>query len=440
MLATLSQRNFALLWYAGLISNIGDWVMFVGLPIYIFLLTHSILATSLMMLVGRIPRILLGPVAGVFADRWDRKRILVVTNLLLTGVVLLLLLVRTPTLVWIVYLEGVIESSVDQFFMPAQNALLPTLVPHEQLVAANSLNSFSFELARLVGPALGGVVGATLGLNGIVALDSASFLIAAIMIALIAAPPHPSRPAAAPGDSLAAEEAGALVRVWRDWVDGLRVIVRERTLQVLLAAMAITSLGEGVIGVLYPVFVYRILHGGPGQIGALMTAQAIGGLIGGVLVGQIGARALSRWVIGLTSFAFGAIDLVIFNIPRVFPSFGLQIALFILVGIPVMFFITGMQTLAQLRSPNAYRGRISSSIGTTASVLGLIGTIIAGTITDHFGVVAVLTFQGAGYVVAGILMLSLLPPGRPSAAEVARAGAPGVEVPEPNADRVPSEV
>ena len=439
MLATLRQRNFALLWSAGMISSIGDWVMFVGLPIYIFLLTHSILATSLMMLVGRIPRILLGPVAGVFADRWNRKRILVVTNLLLTGVVLLLLLVRTPTLVWIVYLEGVIEASVDQFFNPAQNALLPTLVPAEQLVTANSLNSLSFELARLVGPALGGVVGATLGLNGIVALDSASFLIAALLIMPIVAPKR-SAPAAAHGGSLAAEEAGAVMRVWRDWMDGLRVIVRERTLKVLLAAMAITSLGEGVIGVLYPIFVYRILHGGPGQIGTLMTAQAVGGLIGAALVGRIGSRALSRWVIGLTSFAFGSIDLVIFNIPRVFPSFGLQIALFILVGIPVMFFITGMQTLAQLRSPDAYRGRISSSIGTTVGVLGLIGTIIAGTITDHFGVVAVLTFQGAGYIAAGLLMLSLLPPGRPTAAEVARAGAPSVEVPEPNADRVPSEV
>jgi MFS family permease len=438
MLATLRQRNFALLWSAGLISSIGDWVMFIGLPIYIFLLTHSILATSLMMLVGRIPRILLGPVAGVFADRWDRKRILVVTNLLLTGVVLLLLLVRTPALVWIVYLEGVIEASVDQFFNPAQNALLPTLVPTEQLVAANSLNSLSFELARLVGPALGGVVGATLGLNGIVALDSASFLIAAVLIALIAAPQGPVQPAH--GESLAAREAGALVRVWRDWVDGLRVIVRERTLQVLLAALAITSLGEGVIGVLYPVFVYRILHGGTGQIGTLMTAQAIGGLIGAALLGRVGSRALSRWVIGLTSVAFGGIDLVIFNIPRIFPSFGLQIGLFILVGIPVMFFITGMQTLAQLRSPNAFRGRISSSIGTTAGILGLIGTIIAGTITDHFGVVAVLTFQGAGYVVAGLLMLTLLPPGRPTAAEVARAGQPGVEVPEPNADRVPTQV
>ena len=418
MLATLRQRNFALLWTAGLISNAGDWVMFIGLPIYIFLLTHSILATGLMMLFSRIPRILLGPVAGVFADRWDRKRMMVITNLLLTAVVPILLLARTPALVWIVYLESVLESGTDQFLGPAQSALLPALVRKDQLVTANSLSALASNLARLIGPALGGVVGAAFGLTGIVLVDSTSFLVAALLISLIAAPkrPAPTQPQA---DSLAAEEAGAIIRVWRDWVDGLRVIARERTLRVLLVALAITSLGEGVIGVLYPIFVYRVLHGGTGQIGALMTSQAIGGLIGGVIFGTLGALVLSRRMIGLTSVAFGAIDLVIFNIPRVIPSFGLQIALFILVGIPVMGFMPGIQALTQLRSPDVFRGRITSSMGTTMGILGLVGTIIAGTITDHFGVVAVLTFQGAGYILAGILLLTLLPPNRPTAADAA---------------------
>ncbi len=421
MLATLRQRNFALLWTASLISNAGDWVMFIGLPIYIFLLTHSILATGLMMLVGRIPRILLGPVAGVFADRWDRKRIIVVTNLLLTAIVLILLLARTPALVWVVYLESVFESAADQFLMPAQNALLPSLVPEDRLVTANSLSALANNLARLIGPAIGGVIGAIFGLTGIVAVDSISFLVAALLISRIVAPPRP-KPEAQPAqtESLAAEEAGAFIRVWRDWVAGLRVIGRERTLRVLLVALAITSLGEGVIGVLYPIFVYRILHGGPGQIGALMTSQAIGGLIGGVVFGTLGSLVLSRRMIGLTSVAFGAIDLVIFNIPRVFPSFGLQIALFILVGIPVMGFMPGIQALTQLRSPDVFRGRVTSSMGTTMGILGLVGTVIAGTITDHFGVVAVLTFQGAGYIVAGLLLLTLLPPGRPTNADAAK--------------------
>ena len=218
---------------------------------------------------------------------------------------------------------------------------------------------------------------------------------------------------------------------------GLRVIGRERTLRVLLVALAITSLGEGVIGVLYPIFVYRILHGGPGQIGALMTSQAIGGLIGGVIFGTLGSLVLSRRMIGLTSIAFGAIDLVIFNIPRVFPSFGVQIALFILVGIPVMGFMPGIQALTQLRSPNVFRGRVTSSMGTTMGILGLVGTIIAGTITDRFGVVAVLTFQGAGYIVAGIFLLTLLPPGRPTDADAATAHQPdGADerAPAPNSE------
>lgn len=266
MLATLRQRNFALLWLAGLISNAGDWVLFIGLPIYIFLLTHSVLAVSLMMLVGRIPNVLIGSLAGVFVDRWDRRRIMIAANLLLAVALLPLLLVRGAGLVWIAYAANFVSSAIEQFFNPAQSALIPRLVGEEHIVAANSLNSLANNLARLVGPAIGGVVAATLGLTGMVAIDAASFLIGAALIALIVAPRAVT--AARPDqdqDHIAAvtpaEEVGAFVRMWREWLDGLRVIRRERVLAVLLLALSITMLGEGVIGVLYPVFVYRVLHG-----------------------------------------------------------------------------------------------------------------------------------------------------------------------------------
>src|SRR5258706_14364444 len=85
MIATLRQRNFALLWLATLISRAGDWVLSVGLPIYVFLLTHSVLATSIMVLAGQAPGILLGSVAGIFVDRWDRQRTLVVVSALLAA-------------------------------------------------------------------------------------------------------------------------------------------------------------------------------------------------------------------------------------------------------------------------------------------------------------------------------------------------------------------
>src|SRR5579863_6371599 len=104
MMRALRQRDFALLWLGGLISLAGDWILMVGLPIYVFLLTHSVLATGLMLLAGRVPAIVFGSVAGIFVDRWDRRLTMVVANVALALALLPLLLVRSVDRIWIVYL------------------------------------------------------------------------------------------------------------------------------------------------------------------------------------------------------------------------------------------------------------------------------------------------------------------------------------------------
>lgn len=408
MLATLRQRNFTLLWLAGLISLIGDWALLVGLPIYVYLLTHSVLALSITLLVSSIPNIVLGSIAGVFVDRWNRKHTLVITNLLLALALLPLLLVQTADRVWIIYIVSFALACLEQFFSPAQNALLPTLVKEEHLVQANSLNSLSSNLARLIGPALGGLIAAAFSLNGIVLVDAASFLVAAMLVVLIAAPAT-SQSKTEHALPIAEAEAGALARLWHEWIDGLRVIRSERTLSVLLTMFSITMLGEGVFGVLYPVFVNRILHGAALQIGQLMSAQAVGGLLGGVLVGWLGRRIMSRWAIGLFEVAFGLTDLLIFNTPAFFPFFWLTIGLFVTAGLVGIGPSTGARSLLQAKSPDAYRGRIFGALGMTMGLFGLIGTVTAGFLTDRLGIVTVLNIQAAGYVLGGLLVLALLP-------------------------------
>ena len=430
MIKTLRNRNFALLWLGGLISTAGDWVLMVGLPIYVYLLTHSVLATSITLITSMVPNILFGSVAGIFVDRWDRRRTLIGANALLALGLLPLLLVRTPDLVWIVYVVSFVEACLEQFTAPAQNALLPALVGEDHLVAANSLNGVSSNLARLVGPALGGLIAALGGLNGIVLADAASFVLAGVLISFIAGRTASTRlaPAAETGESVPAAEAGAISRAGREWLDGLGVIFHERTLRFLLLMFGISMLGEGVFGVLYPVFVYRILHGAALQIGQLMSAQAVGGLMGGLLVGWIGKRVMSRWVIGLGQVAFGLIDLAIFNTPAFFPVYWLSVGLFVAVGIPGLASSTGAQSLLQARTPDAYLGRVFGALGTTMGLLGLIGAVIAGTLTDRFGLIPVLNVQGAGYVVAGLLMVVFLPrarkPGNSPAVADASASAP----------------
>jgi MFS family permease len=405
MLATLRQRNFALLWLGGLISTTGDWVLTVGLPIYAYLLTRSVLVLSISVLLTGIPPIVLGSVAGVFVDRWDRRRTLVVVNLLLALGLFPLLLVRSADRVWIIYLVALVESLLAQFSTPAQNALLPALVGEASLVQANALESLTGNIARLVGPALGGLMAAVFALNGIVLADALSFLIATLLIGRITvAVRSPLEIQIA-----RAEVEGKAVRhFWREWIDGLRVIRAERTLSVLLAMYGIMMLGEGVMSVLFPVFVYRVLHGEALQIGQLMSAQAVGGLLGGFLLGWLGQRMMSHWSIGLSSIAVGIGDLLIFNSPAFFPFYWLTVGLFIAVGI-ITIFRTGREALFQAKSPDAYRGRIFGALGMVTGLLYLIGTIFAGVLTDHLGVVPVLNMQAAGYVLAGLLALMLLP-------------------------------
>src|SRR5262249_40349463 len=148
---------------------------------YIYQMTHSILATSIMFTVEVIPPILLGSVAGVFVDRWNRKYTMIVTNILLALVLLPLLLVKSPQLVWIAYVAAFITSTITQFFQPAEGALLPTLVAKEDLATANSLNSLSRNAARLIGPPLGGVIAGLLGMSAIILMDAATFLIACVL-------------------------------------------------------------------------------------------------------------------------------------------------------------------------------------------------------------------------------------------------------------------
>ena len=407
MLTTLRQRNFSLLWSAGLISMIGDWMLFIALPIYVYKLTGSALATSTMFIAEMIPSLLLGSVAGVFVDRWNRKRIMVITNLLLALGLLPLLLVHSTAWLWVVYVVAFVESVLTQFFTPAESALLPLLVSEEHLGPANSLNSLNKNIARLVGPPLGGIVAGLLGLPGITLMDAATFLIAGGMIALIVMKSgHIQEESEIV--STAAGRQHPIVTVWREWLEGLRLVKRERLVSIMFVLFAVTSLGEGVFGVLFVVFVYKILHGGALQLGWLMGAQAVGGLVGSVLVGYVFKFLSPSRLIGISAILFGLIDLVIFNYPAFFPGFALAVILFVLVGIPGVGTMTSSYTLLQTAVADEYRGRIFGAIGTTGALFMLSGTILAGFLGDHVGVVTVLNTQGVVYVLAGVFALVTL--------------------------------
>src|SRR5437763_5648385 len=244
MLGVLRQRNFALLWWGGLISLAGDWVLMIGLPLQVYRMTGSTLATGTMFMAGLLPSLLLGSLAGVFVDRWDRRSTMVIVNLLLALGLLPLLAVHSTAWLWVVYLVSFVEESLAQFIRPAEGALLPLLVDEEHLLTANSLGSLSSNMARLSGPLLGGVLVALLGLSGVALVDAASFLIAAALIALIAVGSKPVVSVSSPTPAAVAQRWTA---VWQEWWAGLQLMRRPPVGAPIFLALVTTGGGEGLV-------------------------------------------------------------------------------------------------------------------------------------------------------------------------------------------------
>lgn len=363
--------------------------------------------------------LLVGLLAGVFVDRWDRRQLMLYANLVQAVALLPLLAVGSADQVWVVYAVVTVQASLAQFVAPAEHALLPRLVPASDLAAANSLNALNNNIARLLGPALGGVVAASTGLAGAAALDAMSFAVSAALVALIT-----GTHSLAPSPEHRAESTSALRRLRGELADGLRVVDRSAVLRALFAVVVVTSLGEGIMSSLFAVFVDRALGGGAPQIGWLMSAQAVGGIAGGLLSTVLAGRIRATRMVAVGLVMFGVVDLVIFNYPRWFAALGPEIAFFVLVGLPGAMLIAGMMTLLQTEVDDARRGRVFATAMVAESAAALVGAALAASLTNALGVVNVLTVQGAAYVLAGLAFAALAPRSRSSAARPSEATDP----------------
>ncbi|HEX8230232.1 MAG TPA: MFS transporter [Chloroflexia bacterium] len=404
MISLLRQRNFSLLWIAGLVSYAGNWMLFIALPIYVYQLTGSTVAIGTTFIVGTLPRLLLGTVAGVFADRWDRRTTIMIANVLMGLGVLPLMLVHSADTLWIVYLVLLFNATIGTVMGPAENALLPTLVSEEHLVTANSMNALNDSLARLVGPPLGGAIAGLLGIMGVAVGDASTFFFAAAMVALIRVDARPKKEA---GEEEVRVE-GIWARFWTDWLNGLKVVKRSKLLSSIFGLTAITQVGEGVLSVMIAVFVAQIFGGGPEELGLLFGAQAIGGMIGSFFVGNVVKKVDPTRLLGFSAIVFGFLDLVLVNYPAFYPSIIPAYILIAVVGIPVVGLITSLYTLMQKGAPDEYRGRVFGAWGTTATLASLVGMLIATTFGDALGPVILLNLQGGGYMLAGLMALVLL--------------------------------
>lgn len=399
MLAVFRQRDFSLLWIGNFISMMGDWMLLVALPFYVFQRTGSALAMGAIFIVEVIPTLLLGSVAGVFVDRWSRRLTLVVTNVLSALVLLLLLLVQTRSGLWLVYVVAFAESLIDCFASPAYSALVPLIVKEDRLSTANSANKLGVELTRLLGPALGGVILGLFGLTSIILVDSISFLFCALAAFFIFLPEHIEDRQKAAGTTINVD-----TNIWREWIEGLRLVRGTRIVAAVFIVTGISMIGEGFGRVVFVPFVSVVLHQGAIALGWVLTVQGIGGVLGSLV-----NERLSKWLsphilIGWSGIFSGLVVLV----PVLFPTLSVLLITFLLVGGPVMFFFIGLYTLLQQHTRDVYRGRIFGTYNTMNTLLLIAGMVLSSTFTNVLGPLVMFGLMGAFYFLAGVVALPLL--------------------------------
>jgi MFS family permease len=408
--APLRHRGFALLWAGGLVSDLGDWTLLIGLPVFVFELTGSALITSTIFVAELLPALLVGQVGGVLVDRWDRKRILVIASLLQALLLLPLLLVDSPDRLWIVYLVAGAESALARVCAPATAALVPSLVPPDELAAANGLNATAGSLARLVGAPVGGLAIQFLGLTGVVLADAVTFLAAAGLVAAIprAAIRGPVATArdAVEGGAQAGRRLGGFVR---DWLDGLRTIVRVPGLAAIVGIGAAAQLAQGIFVVLYVVFVLDVLRADGGAVGIIRGMQAIGGIAGGLAAGWLIARLGTRALVGWGFILFGLIALATWNASAVTDAVAFYAIAFAAAGVPVVAVSVGLLTALQARSPATHLGRVYAAYEALGGGVQAVGVLVAGALADAIGVLPILDVQALIYVACGVAALALLP-------------------------------
>lgn len=396
MLAVLRNRNFLLLWSGGLISMMGSYMLTAALPFYVYSVTGSAMAVGGLIMAFMAPGVLLGSWAGVFVDRLDRRRILVGGNMLAALLVPLMLFTDFFGAVWVLYIVVFLESTVIQFLTPAENALLPTLVDEAYLVPANSLNALNDNLARVAGAALGGVLLAMVGFRNVIIIDAASYAAAAVLIAGISL---------APSVAQAAKVVQTRWRsVWREWVDGLSLVVRSSLFRNLFIIVGVGLLGDAVISALFAPFAQEVAGFTAADYGWSLAARGVGGLVGGLVIARVGPMLSPRGMLNGGLFGTGLLLLTVVLVPKL----PVVLTLMIVAGPVYMAWIICMQTVLQKETEDRFRGRVFGAYGTISMLVTFVGSGLGGSLADALGIRNLMISATVIYMAAGVTGWMLL--------------------------------
>ena len=394
----LRNRNFLLLWSGHVISAFGDAVTNLTLLILVNALTGSTAAIATMTILLAIPQVTIGLLGGVYADRWDRKRILLMSDLVRGILVLGFLFVDSAQRLWLLYALAFVQASVGTIDNPARGAILPQVVPKEGLLAANSLNQTGNLLAMVLGGVAAGVlVGFSDSYWPAFIIDALTFFVsfAAVLFVVVAPQSHAATTSV---DGLWAN----IVSVVGDLGQGLQLIAKTPVLWGSLIVTGVMMLGLGSVNVLFVPFLANDLKVPLAWFGVVEFAQVLGMIISGGIAATVLKFKLGHVISG------GAIGLGVAVAAIAFASapWHVMLALFA-VGCFVTPLQAAISTLSQTSVANDILGRVGSAMNTTIGAANLISMAFAGLLGALLGVRNVFIFAGVISVLAGVLAMGL---------------------------------
>src|SRR6266852_5088232 len=412
----LKHRNFQLFFGGQIISLVGTWMQTVAEAWLVYRLTGSSALLGVLGFVSQIPIFLFAPLAGLAADRWSRRRVVIATQ---TASMLLAFTLAALTLtgrirVWEIICLATLLGTVNAFDVPARQSFLIEMVGREDLLNAIALNSSMFNGARVAGPAIAGILVAVLGEGYCFLLNGISYL--AVIAGLFMMRIEKSRPlhdGAAPLEKLR---------------EGFRFARRTKPIRALLLLLGVVSFMALPFSVLIPIFAVRILHGGASAYGWLMGAVGFGAMFGALAIAMRQQLRGMGNVVAYSAAGLG-VSLVFFSESR---WFLLSFVMLVFCGFTMMMQFTATNTLIQAMVPEQLRGRVMSLYAMMFLGMTPLGSLAAGALADRIGAPITVALGGLASLAGGIVFARKWPSMRAPAREL--VAAQGMMQPQPAAD------
>ena len=367
-LRALEHRNFQLFFGGQLISLIGTWMQNVAQAWLVYKLTGSSLLLGSVGFASQFPVFLAAPLGGMVADRYNRHRVVIATqtaSMILAFVLAGLTIAQRITIPEIFILAAML-GIVNAFDIPGRQAFLVEMVGKEHLINAIALNSSMFNGARIIGPAIAGILVARIGEGWCFFANAVSYIAVIIGLLMMRVQPRTHLPA-----------GPALAHV----IEGFRFVKNTAPITALLLLLGLVSLVAMPYTVLMPIFADRILHVGARGLGILMGATGVGALLGALtLATRTGVYGLGRWI--TFSCAGFAVFLVAFALSRIF---WLSTVLLVPVGFCMMLQMSSSNTLIQAMVPDHLRGRVMSVYSMMFMGMAPFGALLGGLVADRMG-------------------------------------------------------